>query len=88
MENGRIEARLDCIDAGEYGDKCIFPHDFLVERVEKLQNLYNSFEYMILVDDPERIQSQVEKVINKIRELLQQWKEITVPAEKEHIILI
>ena len=47
MKDGRIQAKLSCIDAGEYGDKCIFPPFVCkVEEVEERmkQRLYQKVE--------------------------------------------
>ena len=83
--SGKIEALIRCVDKEPYPYSSIFPSNHSIKEVEKMKNLDNGYAYMHIEDDPDKIEAKVEKVVNKIKELLQQWKKIPVPADKEYI---
>jgi len=85
--DGKVEALLRCMDRGSFPYSSIFPSNFDAEEIEKLTTLNNEYSYAYIVDDPDKIEAKVERIINKIKELLEEWKQIAIPADKEYIYL-
>jgi len=86
LTNGRIEATIRITDHEDFPESTIFGlSDYSVESWKGFEHDENSY-ISAFFDTPEKAQEWVDTEIGNIADLLEAWRSIELPPEKEYSI--